>query len=451
MRRDAWILLLALVVVVGVRHRACLEVGFVGWDTYPAIAHASALAGPWMGGTHPDATFYRPLTSVTLAIDRALHGADPVGYHVTDLALLCAIAVAVAALVRRLVRTASVWLAAGAGAIVAMHPIQVEIVPVVARRGDAIALLATLVVGLLACRRGLAARVAIVAVAAGAVLAKETGVLAVAVAPIAAWLVRRPILAPTVAAGLGVAGAFGLRGAVVGVFVGHHGREGWFDTVWRTAPDYAAWLIDPLGWAPVWLAPTALAALVVAGSVLPPVPRRIAAAGGVWALAAVAVFAAAGRAQPWYTVHLVVPLALVGAACVAGAVDCRRRGRRLAGAVALVGTVVVVASAFAPVDVAWRQWREGSAQVDRYLDRLERVVRASDVGATLVVPLPPLGIERTRPGLPLEFLLTDYALPDALRVRGVARPIVAHFSFRAAPAGPPDATRLVVTPGEAWP
>ncbi len=443
--------MLALVVVVGVRHRACLDVGFVGWDTYPAIAHASALVGPWMGGVHPDATFYRPLTSAMLAVDRAVYGTSPTGYHVTDLLLLCAVAVAMAALARRVVPTGGPWLAVGAGAIVAMHPIQLEVVAVVVRRGDALALLATLVVGLLAGRRGRRQLVWIGVVAAAAVFAKEVGVLALAVAPVVAWLVRRPLLAPTVAAGVGVGAAFALRALVVGGLAGHDRGAAWWQTVRDTAPDYAAWVVDPLGWAPAWLPLVVLAVLACAVIALPAASRRVALGGVAWCAAALAIFGAAGRSQPWYAVHLVAPLALIGASCVAGAVTARREGRRLAGTAALLGAVVVVASAFAPVGIGWRQWQDGSADIDDYLGRLERTVRAHEPGATIVVPVPPLGVSRTKPALAGGALLTDYALPDALRLRGLDRPVVAHFAFLAAPVVRPGTTRLVVTPGAPWP
>ena len=55
-----------------------------------------------MDGRYPNGHFYRPVTTLSFALDHAVWGLDPSGYHLTDLALLLACAIGVAALARRL-------------------------------------------------------------------------------------------------------------------------------------------------------------------------------------------------------------------------------------------------------------------------------------------------------------------------------------------------------------
>ena len=104
-----------------------------------------------MDGRYPHGHFYRPVTTLSFALDHAVWGLEPSGYHLTDLALLLACAIAVAALARRL-------LGPGVGPLLAallyaLHPLHVETLPVAARRADTLAQLFTLIALLAAARR----------------------------------------------------------------------------------------------------------------------------------------------------------------------------------------------------------------------------------------------------------------------------------------------------------
>jgi hypothetical protein len=83
------------------------------------------------------ALFYRPLATLSYALDYAIWGLNPFGYHLANLILHALVTLAVAFLVRSLARDNVAGLLAAT--IFAMHPILVESVPAVDRRHDLIA------------------------------------------------------------------------------------------------------------------------------------------------------------------------------------------------------------------------------------------------------------------------------------------------------------------------
>ena len=138
--RDTTGLALALVAAL-FAHRFVLNLELMGWDSYPTIA-ASRVQGlgdllgsfseELMDGRYPGGHFYRPVTNLVFALDHAVWGLRPLGYHLTNLVILLAGVVAVFVLARR-------WLGPGWGPCVAalvfaLHPLQLETVPVAARR-----------------------------------------------------------------------------------------------------------------------------------------------------------------------------------------------------------------------------------------------------------------------------------------------------------------------------
>jgi hypothetical protein len=148
--RDALVLTLVLAATVAA-HRPFLALGHLGWDTYPLIltsriASAADLLGVFreelMDGRHPSGHFYRPVTSLSFALDHAVWGLEATGYHLTDLLLLLACAIGVAALGRRLLGPGIGPLTAAL--LFALHPLHVETLPVAARRADILAQLFTL-------------------------------------------------------------------------------------------------------------------------------------------------------------------------------------------------------------------------------------------------------------------------------------------------------------------
>jgi hypothetical protein len=87
---------------------------------------------------------YRPVTTLSLRLNYALFGDEPLGFRVTN-ALLHAICSAVVALLAmRLWRGAAVWAGLIAGLLFAVHPVHVEAVALVVGRGELLAGLFTL-------------------------------------------------------------------------------------------------------------------------------------------------------------------------------------------------------------------------------------------------------------------------------------------------------------------
>jgi Tfp pilus assembly protein PilF len=83
-------------------------------------------------------SWYRPTAILSYAIDYAIWGLNPFGYHLTDIMLHVVVSVMTFALVRRLSGNLLVaWLGA---VLFAIHPVHIENVPAIARRHDAIAM-----------------------------------------------------------------------------------------------------------------------------------------------------------------------------------------------------------------------------------------------------------------------------------------------------------------------
>lgn len=112
--------------------------GFVGWDDEPFIldnpvirglsaGHLRAMAASVSGGV------WMPLSWLSLALDRALWGLEPGGFHLTSLLLHAAAALLFHASCRRLFPK-NEWSAALAALFFAVHPLRVESVAWAAER-----------------------------------------------------------------------------------------------------------------------------------------------------------------------------------------------------------------------------------------------------------------------------------------------------------------------------
>ncbi|MFT3916380.1 MAG: tetratricopeptide repeat protein [Anaeromyxobacteraceae bacterium] len=140
--------------------------------------------GAWAGAGEAN-PLYRPLTTFSYALDFALGGLTPVGYHVTNVLLHVAVSLLVLALARRL---GFGPIASAAGAVLfAVHPVHVEAVANVAGRKDVLATGFTILTVLAHARAVQAARpwpalvwppLALLA----ALLAKESGAAAIPLA-----------------------------------------------------------------------------------------------------------------------------------------------------------------------------------------------------------------------------------------------------------------------------
>jgi Flp pilus assembly protein TadD len=132
---------------------------------------------------HRHVTTYRPLTTLTFRVERALAGLEPAVSHAVNLALHVAAVLLVYALVLALRGPRALALAAAA--LFAVHPVHVEAVVGVVNRAELLAFV--LGVGsLLAWVRGL--RGLALAAFAGALLAKENAVTVLPLVAAADWL-----------------------------------------------------------------------------------------------------------------------------------------------------------------------------------------------------------------------------------------------------------------------
>ena len=138
---------------------------------------------------------YRPVTTLTFALNHAAHGLEPMGYHAVNVALHAAVSALLVVVMARLLGVGAV--AALAGALFATHPVHTEAVANVAGRADVLAtLLALLCWWLLLGRergRGVPlSRALLAAVAlALAILAKESAVAIIGVVVLADVLALR--------------------------------------------------------------------------------------------------------------------------------------------------------------------------------------------------------------------------------------------------------------------
>lgn len=351
-------LVLAAAALVFGAYGEILGLGMLGWDGWPLVAAGridslgdvfGAFGRELMDGRYPFGRFYRPLVHLSFGVDHALYGLDPAGYHRTDIVWLALATVLVGATAARLSPRRAVLAAVVAGTLFALHPVQLEIVPVSPRRADTMALVFVLAT-LLALPRADAALsparavwLALLAFCAGA--SKETGVLVAPVAIAAArwawprgessaerWRAALRRSAPVL---VGVALYVAARTVVLGGLGGHEGLppaeagivERWGELV------RGAVLPRPLGGfgATPSLGVTALGVLLLAGGLLAARAEGVRVLAAVWVACLLGLTGLAERSHEWYSMLLTVPLVLLAGCAVA------TRGRTAAVVVALVG------------------------------------------------------------------------------------------------------------------
>jgi len=138
-RRHAWLPLALLLGLTVLAYLPSLANGFI-WDDdisltqNPFIRSAEGLRQFWLTTETPD---YWPVTATTLWAEWRLWGPDPLGYHVTNLALHLGEVALLWAVLRRL----RVPGAAVAALLFALHPVNVETVAWVTQRKNLMAML----------------------------------------------------------------------------------------------------------------------------------------------------------------------------------------------------------------------------------------------------------------------------------------------------------------------
>jgi hypothetical protein len=478
--RDALALALILAAATAA-HRPFLGLGHLGWDTYPLIL-TSRIASPadllgafreeLMDGRYPHGRFYRPLTTLSFGLDRACSGLDASGYHRTDLLLLLACTLLVAALARRL-------MGPGVGPLIAallyaLHPLHVETLPVAARRADTLAQLFTLL-ALIAAPAGRrreawrSPRAALCALAAAlAVLAKESGSLAAALVVALAFAEAAPAPAgerlgralragalPLAAVALVLLG----RSAVLGGMGGHPGSSLLAAPLrgLGLAPLYASlllmpqpWLDDPTVARALALASGGAFAAALAALARDPARRPLLLVCAVWLLGGILLIGVSGEIASWYALALLPPFALLLGGLAQSA--ARWAGERRAGACAAAAglTLLLLAEAlrYTPLLHSYPEWTLVSERSERFLARVQAAAAGAAPGQSLEVPGLPLGVATpmNQVGVRSALGLAEYSVEAWAELVLPGQPIV--VTRRSAAAGPPprDAIRIETTP-----
>lgn len=436
--------------------RRVLSVGWVGHDTFPIVLTSRVaslgdlgriFSRELMDGLYT-ADFYRPVFSLSIALDHALWGIAPRGYQVSSVLLYGAGGGVVFLLARRLCGRDAVlgpWVALIA---YLLHPSHIEVVPVPARRPD---LLCWLFVGIaLWLQRSRSRGAAIVSTLAGllAMMSKETALLVPGLALVAAFVLdedggaaerMRRAFRSTVPlwAALGVAVA--IRVAVLGG-IGGHGETVRGASLERIpSAILAVWalLVAPQPVTAVgvvgspWVATWSVAFLVALTlAIVPKAARerwRNVAVPGVWLLAFAGLYALAGGIQVWYLLLPLACFAILLGAVVEAALSIRPLGAlpRAAGWGLLlsVSFLLVWQARYSPLLIPYDGWDRAARAGAEFREELDRRIASAPEGAT--VPAPPvpdwLPAEPGRASLRGASILAPYSVEAWLGLRFPSR------------------------------
>ena len=395
--------LAAIVVVFSLR---LAGLGFLGWDAYPIVAACrpdspdwllDAVTKPLADGLMP-ASFYRPLLSLSVAIEWPLWGLSAGGYLATNAILfgLCGFA---------LFRLVSRFGGSRRGALATLgffvlHPVVPDVVPYLPRRSELLCVLLVFLALLLdhhgRFRPSRAAIAGTWLTAAAAMGGKETAVALPILIAGARWLFPAPgnhRLWPAVRGFLAHAAVVGaallIRLRVLGGAGGYpdtdltRWSELWLRTLAKTLLGVAR-ATDSLHLVAVVVILAAGVALLVARRAEVGRDRwRLAAFTAVWTVTFATVYAAAGRLSPWYLLIVAAGVAIgFGALVDLAAAAIRDGGGRPAAAGVLLGCGLLLAS-FAtrsplvrPLEAFHVASHDGAA----FLGALERRVRQAPAG-----------------------------------------------------------------------
>ncbi|MBM4084031.1 MAG: tetratricopeptide repeat protein [Planctomycetes bacterium] len=169
---------LLIVLVVMLSGANGLVNGFLGDDLWLLRASSERLSllavfsPSYWSDTHPSpSTAYRPVRTLSFALDQAAFGLHPFGYHLGNLILHAACSLLVFALVKRISQRQGVALFAAL--LFATHPVHVEAVAYVKNRAELLACLFYLAAFCLFLRRGVASQLGALAAFVLALLSKE--------------------------------------------------------------------------------------------------------------------------------------------------------------------------------------------------------------------------------------------------------------------------------------
>lgn len=427
-------------------HRHTPGYALLGLDTYLQIIEsrvesvgelAQVVSRP-LAGDRILARFYRPLQSLSIAIDHAVYGIEPHGYHLTTMAIFAAVVLLVFAAARRLLG-GGIGPPALAALFFALHPCLLNVVPAPCRRSEllvAALLLLLLCVAPTGAERRIRLRLWLtggIALLAGA--AKDIGVMAVGLMFLHQLLYRRAApgrgrlgtaAGATLPALLGAGVYLAARTAVLGGLGGYpESPQGPMSYGERMSVYGPAWIEDlllPHVFAPVaWLLPaegrewSVLAALALAGLVVAAwVATGVAAVrtgeesagsaarcgllSAAWLAPSVLLLGLMKFYGPWYTVLPAAGLSLGLAGLLHAGLGLRARGGRglraagtgLAAVPLLVG---VCALRFSPAWTAYSELSGASEALRSTLESIDEQLPEADPIQPIYVQVMPVYLE----------------------------------------------------------
>lgn len=399
---------LSLVLLVAITYSSIPDLAMLGWDGWPLIAASriesvgdffGTFAEPLMAGRYPHGDFYRPVTHLCFAIDEWIGGLEVAGYHRTDLGLVAACSLCLAALVTRL---AGGWAGLLAGVMFVLHPVQLEVLAVPARRADTLALLFGL--GCLLSQADaprMSRRLATAALAALAAGSKETGFW---IAPAVIgwhWLHNGRRLVPALSASAPTLVGVGLclvgRVVVLGGLGGHTGHVSqavskvqlWGGLTSGTLyPEPVFGVFGPLGL-------TVLGAALLASVLLVwRLEARTLGVAIVMACSLLAVTSLADRLHAWYAFLFSAPLAIATSVTAVRGVGLFREGDRARGLVAAGLPLALLVSFIlgSPLVQPYPRLEAASRWLSSSYDLVERELEGSAPGDVLQLDSWPVGV-----------------------------------------------------------
>lgn len=472
--------------------RFVLGLELLGWDSYPMIAAGrvrdlgeffGTFGEKLMDGRFPHGDYYRPIAHFAFALDHALYGLEPWGYHLTDLVILAASAGLCCAFAAR--AFGGLAGAAAAGLAWVLHPAHFEVVTAAPRRADALAvlfLLAALVLeaGRKTGRVALGRSLVTACLCALSIGSKETG----AVAPVVLFVFAACSTEGGIRARLGAAlartgpalgavlGMLALRTAVLGGLGGD--RNVSLLAGLTDLPATAVFFARELARGPLWASSDAgtsaalvlLAGLVVFAVLLVALARsergrtsgaRLSIGAGAWLVllwfgVVVAISGVSGLEHAWYSLPALAAWAVACGLVVAAGTRALHAGRtRLgAGALALGTGLVALNAAGAPPLRAAPELSAASALQRTLLERVERELAGARPGDRILIEGFPRRLDATHTDGSARrvYLATYYSLEAYAELTHPELPVRVELPTKASAAARPDVVLVVFVPAE---
>jgi hypothetical protein len=390
-RSGIWLLrfgpILFLTALVGAALGQFLSVGLVSTDWWPVTStnqvtsfadFIRAFREPIGAGDphfiHETARHYRPMATLSFAVDYKLWGLDiPAGWQATNLLVHLGVTLEVFALARSLGLTR--WAATLAAAIFTLHPAIVGTEPAIARRHDTLSALFFLGSVLLLLR---GQRVMPAVLFLLSILSKETSLAALPFVPLLLHARGRPVWASWVLLPP-AALALGMRIAAVGDLGGYGTATlpslDALPIYYEKFGKYFAELVFPLPIRPgTQSAIVAVGLFVLVGAAALALPRKeryltILSLLWVYGFAAFYAFLKV-YAGSWYLYFPLIGVGIGVAALLSGGL-ARRTERKAWLPIGAAGAICAVILAGSPLITAYPDWRATTMVVDDYLRHVD--------------------------------------------------------------------------------